>query len=110
MAQFIYTGELKLDRNHVLKSTIKRRLETHYIQPSESERINVRHYPHASFYESGHLDNMAKKMGEQIFNSLPNYKRPSGVLLEQSFSSDIRLLLIKQPDGYSFEIRRLEKK
>lgn len=106
MAQFIYTGELKLDRNHVLKSKLSRRLVSHYVPPSESIKVRVRHHVSGSFYESGHLDEMVKKMGQQISDSLPAYKLPSGILLEQNFSPELKYILVKDGERYNFITRR----
>lgn len=109
MAQFIYTGELKLDRNHVLKSKLSRRLESHFIPPSELIKVRVRHHTTGSFYESGHLDEIAKAMGRQISDSLPAYKLPSGILLEQTFSPEVKYILVKEGVRYDFITRRNNK-
>ena len=106
MAQFIYTGELKLDRNHVLKSKLSRRLESHFIPPSELIKVRVRHHMTGSFYESGHLDELCKALGQQIIDSLPAYKLPSGILLEQTFSPELKYVLVKDGEQYKFITRR----
>lgn len=109
MAYFVYNAELKLDRNHVLKSKLSRRLESHFIPPSELIKVRVRHHTTGSFYESGHLDEIAKAMGQQISNSLPSYKLPSGILLEQSFSPELKYILVKDGEKYNFITRRNNK-
>lgn len=109
MAYFVYNAELKLDRNHVLKAVIRRRVETKYVSPLDASLVRSRHHMSGSFYESSHLDNLAKQIGEQIFNSLPEYKRPDGVLLEQTFSPEVKYILVKDGEKYNFITRRNNK-